>query len=627
MLRAQTVSLQEVFLTASSIYWIEERPEDGGRCVIVERRPNGVIVDRIPAPYDASSRVHEYGGGAFTVSGETVFFCDGGDGRIYRQDPGQPPRPVTPADALTRYADLIVDTTRERLIAVREVRDANGLIEHAVVAIPIVERDPMGEILFGGHDFFMFPRLSPDGTRLAVVAWDQPHMPWDSSYLLVATLRDDGGVNALQSVAGGEQESIFQPEWSPDNQLYFVSDRTGWWNLYSWQDREVRPVTALHAEFGEAAWTFGLSTYGFVSATEILASYTFSGLARLVRINVATREMSHLACPFSTISHVKVLGDHVLMIAGADRSPKAIVSYDADHRQFAIVRTSVPLIMDEDDVSLPESLEFPTTDGTIAFGYYYAPKNRDYIAPEGESPPLVVMVHGGPTDRCEPVFQLDIQYWTTRGFAVMDVNYGGSTGYGRPYRDRLRGHWGIVDVDDAIAATIFLSRHNKADPRRAVIRGTGAGGFTALAAVAFRNTFRAATTYNAISDLAALARATHHFESHYLDGLIGPLPSHEALYQERSPVFHLDRLRAPVLAFHGLQDRVIPVSQTQALVESLTQKGLPVGTVTFAEEGHEFSHPDTMARCYEAELAFYAKVLNIRLPERVEAVSIQNCPE
>jgi dipeptidyl aminopeptidase/acylaminoacyl peptidase len=315
------------------------------------------------------------------------------------------------------------------------------------------------------------------------------------------------------------------------------------------------------------------------------------------------------------------------MIAGADRSPRAIVTYHADFRQFTIIRSSSPMVMDEEDVSLPESVEFPTNDDAIGFGYYYAPKNRDYMAPEGESPPLIVTMHGGPSGRSDPAFQLDIQYWTTRGFAVMDLNYGGSTGYGRAYRDRLRGRWGVVDVDDAVSAAIFLSRHKKADPRRTVIRGIGSGGFTALAAVAFRNTFSAATSYGGISDLNALSQTAHKFESHYLDMLVGPLVTQEDLYQERSPLFHLDQVRAPVLAFHGLDDRLVPASQTLQLVEALAQYGAPVGIMTFAGEGHEFSHPDTIARCYEAELAFYARVLNIRLPERVEAVALRNWSE
>lgn len=616
------VSLDAVALDPDHLYWIEGRPSEGGRRALMRESTDGILREAVPVGYDVATRVHEYGGGALALHDGVLYFSHAGDGRVYRQCPGLDPEPLTQEDYAVRYADLTLDWPHRRLLAVRERRDGDS-VEHAVVAIPLDNPDTVGEVLVSGRGFYMFPRVSPDGGQLAWIQWDHPQIPWDSCELLAAPVDAEGTVGGAETVAGGPNESIFQPEWSPDNRLYFVSDRTGWWNLHVWHEGQVHPVTALRAEFGEAAWVFGLSTYGFLSDAEILATYSANGVSKLVRINTRTREMDHLPCPFATLSHIQVQGNRAIMIAGADRSPQAVVAYQADTRRFRIVRRASRVLLDEDNLSLPEPIEFPNPDGSMSYGFYYAPKNRDYIPPEGERPPLVVTAHGGPADRAVPEFQLETQYWTTRGFAVIDVNYGGSTGYGRAFRDRLKGRWGEVDVDDVVSAGLFLARYGLADADRLIIRGSSSGGYTALAALAFRDAFRVGSVYYGITDLTLMAQDTHNFESRYLDWLVGPV-SDTARYRDRSPLAHAESIRVPVIFFHGREDRVVPLEQTRLLADKLASQGVPVAHLAFDGEGHGLGNPMTAIQCLEAELYLYAKVLNLRLPERVDPVPIDN---
>lgn len=625
LLTQKIVAFEEVLWDHDTLYWLESRPHEGGRHVLMKEAAGQAAEELLPAPWNVRTRAHEYGGGAFTVHEGVVYFSHFDDHRLYRLRPGRQPEPLTAACDV-RYADLIVDISRDRLIAVREDHRTPGQVISTLVAIPLQEPDTVGYVLAEGHDFYMFPCLSPDGSRLAWISWDHPNMPWDGTWLQTASIGEDGSTVALKTVAGGHDESIFQPSWSPDGQLYFISDRTGWWNLYRYRADAVSPLTAVRGEFGEPAWVFGLSTYGFLNDREILAAYIQGGQTFLIRLDVETREFMHQPCPWTAISCVKVTQGRAAMIASSDRAPAAIAVFDAGSKRYRLPRRNPPAVLEEDYVSLPEPVEFPTEAQQTAHAFYYPPKNGEYIPPEGELPPLVVFVHGGPTAYSPPVFRLSIQYWTTRGFAVLDVNYRGSSGYGRSYRNRLRGSWGQADVDDVVNAADFLARHGKADPRRMVIRGGSAGGFTTLAALTFRDVFRGGASYFGVADLRALALETHKFESHYLDLLVGSLDSPEDPYAARSPLDHAASLNVPVIFFQGLDDRIVPPAQAQMMADSLRQRGIPVAHLTFPDEGHGFVAADTIVRTHEAELAFYAKILGLRMSERGADIAMDNWP-
>ncbi len=625
LLTQKMAAFEEVLWDQNTLYWLESRPDQGGRQVLMKEEAGQAPREILPAPWNVRSRAHEYGGGAFTVHQGVVYFSHFGDHRLYRMPPGRQPEPLTaPSDV--RYADLVMDASRNRLIAVREDHRTPGHVVNTLVAIPIGKPDTIGEVLAEGHDFYMFPRVSPDGSQLAWISWDHPNMPWDGTWLQTARIGEDGSAVTVSTVAGGLDESIFQPCWSPNGQLYFISDRTGWWNLYRFRADAVSPLTAIRGEFGEPAWVFGMSTYGFLNDREILAVYLQGGQTFLIRLDVETREFTHQPCPWTAISCVKVTEGRAAMIASSDRAPAAIAVYDASAKRYRLPRRNPPAALEEDYVSLPELVEFPTEGQQTAHAFYYPPKNGEYIPPEGELPPLVVLVHGGPTSYSPPVFHLPVQYWTTRGFAVLDVNYGGSSGYGRRYRNRLRGNWGLVDVDDVVNAAAFVARHGKADPRRMVIRGGSAGGFTTLAALTFRDVFRGGASYFGVADLRALALETHKFESHYLDRLVGPLDSPADPYSARSPLHHVASLNVPVIFFQGLDDRVVPPAQSQVMADSVRQRGIPVAHLTFPGEGHGFVAADTVTRSHEAELAFYAKILGIRLPDRGPDIVLDNWP-
>ncbi|MCY0863773.1 MAG: prolyl oligopeptidase family serine peptidase, partial [Sulfobacillus sp.] len=461
--------------------------------------------------------------------------------------------------------------------------------------------------------------------RIAWVSWNHPAMPWDTSELWLGEWAPDGSIQQPKRIAGGPTESVQQPLWSPDGSLYFISDRTGWWNIYRWTPESgVTPVTALKAEFGVPTWTLGQSTMGLIDTHTLLATYSLKGYSHLVRIDVDTREMTHIRMPFTWIGRLKVGPTAALMIVAADNDVSQVVRFDWHHDRFQTLRRAWERPVMPDYLSRPQPIEFPTADGTTAHAFYYPPVNPHYRAPEGERPPLVLFVHGGPTTQRFPVYQPAIQFWTSRGFAVADVNYGGSTGYGRAYRQRLTGKWGIVDVDDCVFLARYLVRQGLADERRLAIRGSSAGGYTTLAALTFRKTFHVGASYYGVSDLASLAQETHKFEAHYLDTLVGPWPAAETEYQARSPLAHTDQCRTPVIFFQGLDDRVVPPLQSAQMVEGLKAQGVPVSYMTFAGEGHGFVDGTTIVRATEAELWFYAKIFGIRLADPLPPVPAAN---
>jgi dipeptidyl aminopeptidase/acylaminoacyl peptidase len=535
---ASTIGLVGASLDGHEVYWQEQRPSEGGRNVVICHKADGTTLDLTPTPFNVRTRVHEYGGGAFTVQEGIVYFSNFADQRLYRQFPHQEPQPITPATEL-RYADGEIDPLRNAWIGVREDHRQPGEAINTIVRVSLteheIEREHEGEILVSGNDFYACPRLSPDGTQLAWIAWDHPNMPWDSTTLWVGTFQADGSLGNLQQVAGGPTESIFQPSWSPDGRLYFVSDRTNWWNLYRFDPTHPNAgpdhpdsICPMEAEFGLPQWVFGMTTYGFISAQEILCSYTQQGTWYLARLDIEAGKLQPLDIPYTEISGLKVLGNRAVFLGGSATEATALVELDLETEQWKILKRSTDFNLDRGYFSIPEAIAFPTANDLLAYGIYYPPNNKDYQAPAGERPPLLVKSHGGPTAMARQGLNLGIQYWTSRGFAVLDVNYGGSTGYGRAYRERLKGQWGIVDVEDCANGAQYLVARGDGDDDRLTIDGGSAGGYTTLCALAFKTVFKAGASHYGVSDLSALAEDTHKFESRYLDNLIGPYPEAKA---------------------------------------------------------------------------------------------------
>jgi len=627
---AETVWLgtPPIVLDGEDIYWTEVRPSDSGRYVIVKRDETGLITDVTPKPFNARTTVHEYGGCCYAAANGIVYFSNFDDQRIYRQGSDASPRAITP-DAKFRYADYILDRHRNRIICVREDHTSPGQgAVNTLVAVDLEGRSSM-QVLVCGNDFYSSPRLSSDGRLLAWLTWNHPNMPWDGTELWVSHVKADGALDESKRVAGGLTESIFQPEWSPGGVLHFVSDRTGWWNLYRWrEDRSpprIEPLCDMTAEFGRPQWLFGFSTYGFESADRLICTYAKNGISHLASLNTATGRLEPIKTPYAGIHDLLVEPGRALFVADSSTEPTCIAQLEVATGRIQVLHRSSNITVDPGYLSAPEEIEFPTEHGLTAYGFFYPPRNRDYGAPPDDKPPLLVISHGGPTGAASVGLDLElIQYWTSRGFAVVDVNYGGSTGYGRVYRERLNGKWGIVDVDDCVNAARYLVENGRAHGNRVAIRGGSAGGYTTLAALTFRSFFKAGASYYGVSDLETLAKDTHKFESRYLDGLIGPYPEKRDLYYERSPIHFTERLSAPIILFQGLEDKVVPPDQATKMFEAVRAKGLPAAYLAFEGEQHGFRKAENIKRSLEAELYFYSKVFGIRLAEPPRPIPIEN---
>ncbi len=475
-----------------------------------------------------------------------------------------------------------------------------------------------------GYDFYSSPRLSPDGKALAWLCWRHPDMPWDCTELWVATRENDGSLRDARRIAGGNEESIFQPEWSPTGELYFVSDRSGWWNIYRLRNRAVDAVCPMDAEFGLPQWVFGLSTYAFTDADEIVCSHCVNGVWSLGKIDVSSKKLTAIQTSFSDIGYISAQGNHVVFSAASPQEVDSILELELNSGTINAIRRSSSNSIAADYFSTPETISFPTANGLAAFGYFYPPCNAVFEASEDERPPLIVISHGGPTSATSNALKLGIQFWTSRGFAVLDVNYGGSSGFGRAYRRRLNGAWGIVDIADCVNGAQFLASRGSVDGERLIIRGSSAGGYTTLCALTFYDCFKAGASYYGVSDLTALAEDTHKFESRYLDRLIGPYPVAKNVYLERSPINYVERLNAPAVFLQGLDDKVVPPNQAELMVDALKRKGLPVAYIGFAGEQHGFRRSETLKRALDVELYFYARVFEFELPEPIEPIEIFN---
>jgi dipeptidyl aminopeptidase/acylaminoacyl peptidase len=620
---AGTIGLSEPAIDGDDIYWLEARPEEQGRVVLVRWRA-GQSEAINPPPFNMRTRVHEYGGGSYLAADGVVYGANFSDQRWHRFASGQAPEPTTPERDL-RYADCALDRARGLIFAVREDHTGKGEAVNTIVALRGAgDLDSGGRVIASGFDFFASPRLSADGQRLCWLAWNHPNMPWDGCALWVAELDAHGAPRNARVIAGGTTESIAQPEWAPDGCLMFVSDRSNWWNLYRWDGVSIEALWPIEAEFALPAWVFGHSRYAVLTAGRVLCAYSERGQGRLAVLDTKTRAIEQIATPYSDISGLHASGAIAVFVgAGPDIAPE-LARLDLASGRIDVLKRSSDLAIDRAYLSPPRAIEFPTAGGKTSHGFFYPPHNPDFMAPAGERAPLIVISHGGPTSATSPRLDLRIQYWTSRGFGVLDVNYGGSTGYGRAYRERLKDNWGIVDVDDCVNGAKYLAARGEADGERLIIRGGSAGGYTTLAALAFRDVFKAGASYYGISDLEALAKDTHKFESRYLDGLVGPYPARRDLYLERSPIHFVDRLNCKLILFQGLEDRVVPPNQSQMMFDAVRKKGLPVAYIAYEGEQHGFRQAKNIKHALDAELYFYTRVFAIRRDDLGRPITIEN---
>jgi dipeptidyl aminopeptidase/acylaminoacyl peptidase len=607
------------------LYWMESRPAEAGRTTVMRRRADGTVEECVPAPFNVRTRVHEYGGICYAAHDGRLFFSHFADGRIHAStlDSSALPRPLT-ADDGRRFADFCVDAARGRLIAVAE-EDVPGDQPRAFLAAVDLDDGTVTE-LASGHDFFAGPRLAPDGRRLCWIDWDHPRMPWDGTTLREAALDADGSVAAIDRIAGGPEESVFQPGWLPDGRLVFVSDRTGWWNLYVAEGNGVRALLPSPNDFGLPLWQFGMRTWAARDDGHVACTWQASGGDHLGLLDPDTGALHEFDLPWTGIDFLVTDGDHLAFVGSSPRRFPELVRLDPHTDAAEVLRRSSDLALDTEDIARPEAVTYPTgPDGAVeAHAFFYPPTHRSCRGAAGEKPPLIVIGHGGPTAATSPTLNLKVQYWTSRGFAVLDVNYRGSTGHGRAYRDALKGAWGVADVEDVVAGARFLARRGDVDPERLAIRGGSAGGLTVLNALIHHDVFRAGASLYGVADLTRLAEDTHKFESRYLDSLIGPWPEAREVYEARSPVNHADGLDAPMIFLQGLDDRVVPPSQSEAMVEALDRKGVPVAYLAFEGEQHGFRQAANIRRALEAELGFYGRIFGFTPADDVEPIEIRN---
>jgi len=631
LVSSQGLRLSQVLVDGPDVYWVEGRPEEGGCNVLVRRTASRVVHDVSPPGFNVRTRVHEYGGGACLVSRGVAYVSSFIDQRIYRIElagaDGHPgtPLPVTAAGHRF-FADATLDHQRRRLIAVREDHtDTDREAVNTLVSIGLDGEPTAGEVIASGYDFYSTPRLSPDGSRLAWLTWWHPHMPWDGTELWVADVAPSGALVEPRRVAGGPSESIYQPGWMPDGTLIYASDRDGWWTLYRADGSTLIADPPPHAEFGRPQWVLGGAVWAAAGPGRLVVSYTQRGRWHLATLDVRRGRLSTLAVGLEPREWLTATPTHALLVGGSATTPDAVLSVDLESGQVETIRSASTVEWPSGYVSVPESIEFPSIGGRITHAFYYPPTNAGCHGPADEAAPLVVIGHGGPTDAARATLDLKVQFWTSRGFAVVDVNYGGSSGFGRPYRQRLNGQWGVVDVDDMVAAARFLVERGSADPRRVVIRGGSAGGYTALAALTFRpGVFTAGASYYGICDIEVLARDTHKFESRYLDALIGPYPASRDVYRARSPIHFVDRLASSLILFQGLEDKIVPPNQSEMMAAAVRAKGLRVAYLAFEGEQHGFRKATTVVRSLEAELYFYGVVFGFTPADRIEPIPIDN---
>ncbi len=658
-----TVRLGKVCLDGDDVYWLETRPEQAGRDMVVCSLSGGLAQDVTPVPFNARTRVHEFGGGAFSVQDGKVYFSNAVDQRIYRQikrsdGTFSDPEPLTPEPQSSgrhlRFADIACDPGRQRLICVQEDHSQHGAEPVNSLVSVWLDGERSIETLACGFDFYSFPRVSPDGSKLAWLCWKHPDMPWDAAELWVASIKPDGSLSDQEHIAGGGHEAIFQPEWASDGTLHFVCDRTGWWNIYRLGEQgRIEPLCKMSAEFGMPQWYFGQATYGFASAESIFCAFCRQGIWHLGELNTSTGQFIPVDIPFQEITSLRVNNHCLVFRGGSPVEPIAVVQVDIADGSWKILRSSLlserargmeqvadscPLsarleraqeaafLRDalQGYLSEPEAIEFPTGGALSAHAFYYKPQNKDFSAPAGLAPPALVRVHGGPNNATTSTLDLMVQYWTSRGFAVLDVNYGGSSGFGRAYRERLKGKWGVLEVEDCVNGALYLVGKGLADAKRLAICGGSAGGYATINAVTFHDVFSSGAAQFGVSDMEAMAGYFHKFEARYLESMIGPWPERRDLYVACSAINFVERIGCPLILLHGLDDTIVPPDQSERLAERLRACSKPFAYLPFAGEPHVFRKDRNVKRALEAELYFHCQALGLTPADQLEPVGIEN---
>lgn len=649
---AAGIGIGETAFDGEATLWLESRPSEGGRNVVVRRTADGHIEDLIAAPFNARTRVHEYGGGAWVMcaavggtvrhprgaggveeaaasrhaaASGTLYFSNFADQRVYRVDPGSAPRAITP-EAELRYADYCPDPARGLLWCVREDHRGAGEAVNCLVALRCDGDGEGGRIVADGADFFAAPRLSPDGTQLAWLRWNHPDMPYFGCELWLANVSAEGGLHGARCIAGSRDESVQQPCWSDEGELLFLGDRSGWLNLYRWHDGQVHALCPMAADFGEPQWVFGNHTFAFAAPRRVVCGFTTRAVSQLASLDLDSLRFEPVATPFSHFTGLSARAGQLLFCGASPLHHTSVCRLELGGGRLDVLREGSAIAVDADYTSIAEAIEFPTAGGAVAHAFFYRPQNRDFEAAVDDRPPLLVLSHGGPTSMTTNAYKAGIQYWTSRGFAVVDVNYRGSTGFGRAYMLQLDGQWGVADVDDCIHAAHHLVQRGDVDGRRLAIRGGSAGGYTTLCALAFHRVFHSGCSRYGIGDLEALVKDTHKFESRYLDRLIGPWPEARALYEQRSPIHHLDGLNCPLILFQGSDDKAVPPEQSRQMHAAVKAKGLPVAYIEFEGEQHGFRQAKNIVRALEAEAWFHARIFGIELAEAIAPVAVDNPP-
>jgi dipeptidyl aminopeptidase/acylaminoacyl peptidase len=620
-LTATSIGLSAVQIDGQYVYWLESRAAEGGRASLWRRLiTGGEPVEVTPAPAYVRNRVHEYGGGEYHVSDGTVVYSEFSDGRLYAVRGAAAPEPITPAGAF-RFGDIRVHPDRGLVLAVREDHSSGGEPANTIVALDLDGPNPDGgAVLRAGADFYSTPELSTSGV-LAWTQWNHPNMPWDSTTIMVGALNGRTIMNS-QAVAGGPLESALQPRWLGEK-LIFVSDRTNWWNLYLWNEGDVRPLCATEAEFCEPQWVLGQRPYAIIDDDHLLCSINGSGEESIAVLRMSDGTLEQISPPGTAAASLDAGGRNAAAVLDYPDRPAGLALHDLDQSDWTVVRSSSAMIMDAASISVARRVSWAGEQGTV-YGYFYPPINGSYNAPADTLPPLITLSHGGPTGFAGADFKIAYQFWTSRGFAILDVNYSGSSGFGRTYRDRLKGRWGISDVQDCVAGAVSMGAQGLADPARLVIRGGSAGGFTTLAALTTTSVFAAGISLFGIADLEAMATDTHKFEARYLDGLVGPYPQDRARYVERSPINHLDQLAAPILLLQGTDDKVVLPDQAEMMADAARQKGLPVAMIMFEGEGHGFRKAETIKAATEAQIYFLGRILGFQPADQVPPIPIEN---